>query len=150
MDGYLLTLRGHLLQPRYAGAAMSREHCAVESDLRRYLAACDRSEAREDAINEEVERLMEPGQEYEPFSPENFAEALSEIAAGEYRTPLSTHLHNKQPCLAGVLLMQLVKDYWSALATKAAEETIERNWQEMQERDPDDWREDRRDYELNH
>lgn len=124
---------------------MAREHCSVTSELNRYLATLDSSEAREAEINEEVGRLMEPGQEYCPWTTANFAEALGEItaAAGNDVENMAIHGHNKAASLAGVLLLNAVADYWKALARNEAENNVIRAGQQPEP-------EDRRDYELDH
>lgn len=117
----------------------------VMADLNRHLATLDRSEAREDAINEEVDRLTQPGQDYHPWTTQNMAEALGEIAAGAGADVerMAIHGHNKSASLAGVLLLNAVADYWSALARNEAENNVIRAGEQPEP-------EDRRDYEREH
>lgn len=119
--------------------------CPVESDLNKYQSILGGSEARDEAIAEEVERLMAPGGEFHPWTPANFAEALGEIAAavGEKITLAASQYGAGNVSMAGATLKYAIEAYWKHLATNDAETTLDRQWLDRGAPDPDD----RRDHE---
>jgi hypothetical protein len=98
---------------------MNNFPCAVEVDLRRYLATLDEDDRRDEAIDERTEELL--ADEYAPFHVGNLAEALAEIDIED----IAKQFAAGKEAEAGTALAKLVRDYWSAWARREAERQID-------------------------
>ena len=109
------------------------ENIAFNSDLNRHMAEETRQELRAERVEAYANFLMEPGQEYFPFTPAHVAEALGELSIG----PLSVlaaclaeaeghkRNDNNRNHLALCSIIQPIKEYWRDVAMKDAEGYIE-------------------------
>lgn len=109
------------------------EDRARERELDRYLDSQDAAEARQERVEAYASFLMEPGQEYFPFTPAHVAEALGELSIG----PMSVlaaclaeaeghkRNDNNRNHLALCSIIQPIKEYWRDMAMKDAEGYIE-------------------------
>jgi hypothetical protein len=100
---------------------MNNFPCAVEVDLRRYLATLDEDDSRDEAIEQRTEELMADGGEYAPFNPDNLAEAISEGDIAEIAKLIDAGKVSE----VGAVLVKQVRGYWEALARNEAERQID-------------------------
>lgn len=109
-----------------------RTPCAVTSDLNRYLNSLDEDEARERAIQDQAQDLLDD--EYSPSDLQNIMEALGELTE-EVIGDVAMNLRNatrsdqadiKKLCyqITGQHLHSAVIDYWTKRAKAKATENV--------------------------
>lgn len=106
---------------------MPRERCANTEALNAYMRKIDDGERRQEAIDEEVERLTEQGGEFYPFSTDHVAEAMSELGANDLDR-IAQFCDQTNVAMAGGALYYAIKNYWLHLAKSKAEEQVEGYW----------------------
>jgi len=97
---------------------------AYEVDLNRHLAALDREESREQAIESQMEESMGVGEAFHPTDALNFIEALEEGNHALLKTALIL-LESKDFAAGGQLLHQIAHDYWASIARTDAESDVD-------------------------
>lgn len=103
-------------------------------ELEEQLIRDEIADKRSLAIKKEVEFLMSKGQEFDPFSTENFAEAWREMPDDELQTinaSLTCIDLNSRCALAHSLtvsggVIASVRRYWEGAATLQAEKNVDR------------------------
>lgn len=100
--------------------------CVHTIELNRYLGEIDRADALDMAIEARIKESMEEGGEFDPLEPKNFSEGLGEVTdyelaviAGLIRTE-----HYEQ---ASRLMEASIKTYWLKVASRKAEEYVEKS-----------------------
>lgn len=95
--------------------------CAVTADLNSYLSRLDEAVRRDEAIDERIEYLMREGSEYDPFSHDHIAEAISEVDLTEVAELIASDRISE----VGAALKKQVRGYWEVLAMDEAERQID-------------------------
>ena len=102
-----------------------------ERDLRNYERQIDEAEAYYDRLEQLTEQLIQRGEEYYPFSLENFGEALCEGCSEDADKAakmfeIADESNNTDLCvIAYHALNDMVKEYWIKLAAQKAAKIIE-------------------------
>lgn len=97
---------------------------AYEYDLNRHLAAIDREDSRDAAIDKRMEQSMSVGEAYHPYNALNFLEGLSEGNYGLLKTACEL-MDGGDDLEAIKLLKQVSHDYWAAMARLDAENEVD-------------------------
>lgn len=113
----------------------TRMPCAVTADLNRHLASLDHDAARETAVDQERDRLMEG--EYSPSNFQNIMEAVSEMTeevSGDIAAGVRSAIEHKDTqarnlCyqVIGKNVAAFVEAHWKKAATTQAESNIEQS-----------------------
>ncbi len=103
-------------------------------DIYRAEGANDRSIARyepadDSAVMRRADQLMEEGGKFDPFSPDNFAEALRELIAEKYADVRGSRCPDRSFYTVGCDIEELVRQYWRPIAEERAWEQLEREAQ---------------------
>lgn len=94
-------------------------YCHTTHQLDKYQGNVDAAEAFNDAINARVSKIMEIGEEYDPFEVNNFSEGLSEISDKEL-VVIGGLLRLEKYEQSAKLLASHINDYWIKQAEKQA------------------------------
>lgn len=102
---------------------------AQRNELNRFLADQEEEELRAERVEERTKELMQPGEDYHPWTFENFEEAIENAPDAQRKTlfacvteAVGTGLNNDHANhLAMVAMRQLVERYWQDVSSKIAE-----------------------------
>ena len=97
--------------------------CAVTEQLNRYLDEQDKLDREVEYLNNEVERLMKPGQEFYPYREKNFWEAMNELD-DQAKTNIWGYTLSNQDALLMRSIREAVESYWEKLARSQAERDL--------------------------
>lgn len=109
---------------------------AYEVALNRHLAAIDREDSRDAAIDKRMEQSMSVGEAYHPYQACNFIEGLEEGRRAILNIALE-HLESGRFAEGGKLLVEVANDYWASIARQDAEYEVDNPDEDFDEPDRD-------------